>query len=101
MNISEILSQRSMTKYKLSKASCVPHTTLNDICSGKTPIIKCSAETVYKLSKSLGISMEELIEDGIKGSAEMESIKAFDVFKSNICYQKKKISDHDFEIYML
>lgn len=61
MNLNKIIAQRGMTQYKLAKASGVPHTTINDICSGKTKIKKCSAETLYKLSKPLGVSMEELL----------------------------------------
>ena len=54
-----------MTKYRLAVLSGVPHTTLNDICSGKTKLQKCSAETVYKLAKTLNVSMELLTEEGI------------------------------------
>ena len=50
MRINEIINQKGMTKYSLSKTSGVPHATLNDICSGKTKIEKCSAETIYKIS---------------------------------------------------
>ncbi len=60
-----------MTKYRLSVQSGVPHATLNDIFSGKTKLEKCSAETVYKLSKALGVSMELLTESGIR-QAERE-----------------------------
>lgn len=48
--------------YRLSKQANVPHATLNDICSGRTRIEKCSAETVYKLAKVLHIPMETLLE---------------------------------------
>ena len=51
--------------------SGIPHATLNDICSGKTKLEKCSAETVYKLAKTLGVSMEFLTESGIR-EAERE-----------------------------
>lgn len=98
MNINEILSRRSMTKYKLAKLSGVPHTTINDICNGKTKIEKCSAGTLYKLSKPLGVSMEELIESGLKGGAEVEYRSHFDVFKSNVCHQVKDMGDLDFMI---
>lgn len=101
MSVNEILWRRGMTKYKLAKASGLPHTTINDICSGKTRIEKCSAETLYKLSKPLGVSMEELIEDGMKGDAAMEYRSAFDVFKSNVCHQVKDMGDLDFVIHTL
>ena len=71
MIIEDLLSRREMTKYRLAVESGVPHATLNDICSGKTKIEKCSAETVYKLAKALGVSMELLTEGGIR-QAERE-----------------------------
>lgn len=40
-------------KWILAKLSDVPHARLNDICSGKTRIEKCSGETLYKLAKVL------------------------------------------------
>jgi len=101
LSVNEILWRRGMTKYKLAKASGLPHTTINDICSGKTRIEKCSAETLYKLSKPLGVSMEELIEDGMKGDTAMEYRSAFDVFKSNVCHQVKDMGDLDFVIHTL
>ena len=71
MIIEDSLSRREMTKYRLAVESGVPHATLNDICSGKTKLEKCSAETVYKLAKALGVSMELLTEGGIR-QAERE-----------------------------
>ena len=66
MTINQIINDRGMTKYRLAKLSGVPHTTLNDICNGKTKIEKCSAETIYKLAQVLSVSMEYLIENSIK-----------------------------------
>ena len=71
MIIDDLLRERNMTKYRLAVEAGVPHTTLNDICSGKTRLEKCSAETVYKLSKVLGVSMELLTGSGIR-QAERE-----------------------------
>ena len=66
MIVEDLLARRHMTKYRLSLWSGIPHTTLNDICSGKTKLEKCSAMTVYKLAKSLDVSMEKLTEEGIR-----------------------------------
>ena len=74
VNINEILKQTGMTKYRLSKLSGVPHATLNDLCSGKSRIEKCSAETVYKLSKTLHVSMEVLIEESINRNNEIKAV---------------------------
>ena len=71
MIIEDLLSRQEMTKYRLAVETGVPHATLNDICSGKTKLEKCSAETVYKLAKALGVSMELLTEGGIR-QAERE-----------------------------
>ena len=68
MMIEDLLVKRQMTKYRLAVLSGVPHATLNDICSGKTKLEKCSAETVYKLAKTLNVPMELLIEEGIHQS---------------------------------
>ena len=65
MIIDDLLVKRGLTKYRLAVDAGVPHATLNDICSGKTKLEKCSAETVYKLAKALDVSMEVLTEDGI------------------------------------
>lgn len=71
MVIDTLLEKRHMTKYRLAVEAGIPHATLNDICSGKTKLEKCSAETVYKLAKVLGVSMETLTESGIR-EAERE-----------------------------
>ena len=68
MIIDTLLKKQNMTKYRLSKLSKIPYTTLNDICSGKTKLEKCSAETIYKLAAALHVSMEVLTEDGIRAT---------------------------------
>lgn len=65
MIIEDLLLKRDITKYRLAVEAGIPHATLNDIGSGKTKLEKCSAETVYKLAKALGVSMELLTENGI------------------------------------
>ena len=74
MHINEILIQTGMTKYRLQKLSGVPHATLNDLCSGKTRIEKCSGETLYRLAKVLGVSMEALLESTMEEKLHTERI---------------------------
>lgn len=62
MKIKEIIDQKNLSLYRIAKNSGVPYMTLNDIYNERTSLGKCSAETVYKLSKELGVSMEELLE---------------------------------------
>lgn len=66
MVINALLKKRGMTKYRLAVQAGIPHATLNDICSGKTKLEKCSAETIYKLANALSVSMELLTESGIR-----------------------------------
>ena len=66
--------------------------TINDICSGKTNLAECSAKTIYKLSKELGVSMEELL------APYMLPRPSFELFKSNVCHRLKELGDVDFLI---
>ena len=92
MNVSEIINQKRLSKYRVAKNSGIPYMTLNDICSGKTRLDKCSAETVYKLSRELNIPMEEMLEPYLSPRP------AFDLFKSNVCHRLKELGDIDFLI---
>ena len=66
MIIEDLLKRRKMTKYRLAVDAGIPHATLSELCSGKTKLERCSAETVYKLAKALGVSMETLTEAGLR-----------------------------------
>ena len=78
MLINEKLEKINMTKYRLSKDSGVPQATINDICSGKADLEKCSAGTLYKIAKVLGISIESILD-----SAKDDIRSSFEIFKSN------------------
>lgn len=96
MLINEQLEKQHITKYRLSKDSGVPQTTINDICSGKAELEKCSAGTLYRLAKVLDVSIEDILE-----SARIEYRSAFETFKSNTCHHVKDMGDVDFMIYLL
>ena len=87
--VERLLKKQNMTKYRLAVEAGIPHATLNDICSGKTRLEKCSAETVYKLAKVLGVSMEMLTVAGIQ-NAERE--RAFE-------YGLPEYLQHDLDAY--
>lgn len=96
MLINEQLEKQHMTKYRLSKDSGVPQATINDICSGKAELEKCSAGTLYRLAKVLGVSIEDILE-----SANAEYRSNFETFKSNTCHHVKDMGDVDFMIQIL
>ncbi len=61
MTLQQLLKDMQISRYRLSKTSGIPWATLADICSGKTNLNRCGAGTLAKLSKTLGISIEELL----------------------------------------
>ena len=75
MEINKLLQEKGLTKYRLSVLSGVPHATLSELCNGKTSIGKCSVETIYKLAKALGVSMETLVEDAFKPKSSGEELR--------------------------
>ena len=61
MKLDDILSEKGDTIYRLSKISGISKTKLFDIFSGKSNIFDCRLRVVSKLSKILGMSIEEII----------------------------------------
>lgn len=95
MLLIQIMKRKNISKYRLSKESNIPYSTLCDILSGNADLRKCSAETIYKLSKSLEVTMEEILEPCfIKRTS-------FELFKSNICHKLKELGDIEFIITVL
>lgn len=99
MILDDLLRQSNLTKYKLSKNSGVPYSTIEDICNGKTELRKTTAETVYKISKALNISMKTLLE--MDGGVLMDQRMDFDLYKSTICHRVKDLGDIDFLLEVL
>lgn len=93
--INELMKRKKITQYRLSKDSGIAYTTINDICSGRAQLEKCSAETIYRISKILGVSMESLIEPYLDKRSD------FELFKSNACHRLKELGDIDFIIELL
>lgn len=93
--INDILIRKGITMYKLSKLSGVPYTTINDICSGRTSLAKCSLETVWRISKALDVTIEELIEPYVLERSD------FEIFKSSVCHRLKAVGDIEFMISTL
>lgn len=101
MSINEVLVQKNMTKYRLWKESGVPQTTISDICTGKTSIEKCSAETIYRIARVLDVSMESLIAPAVQRAEEERRRPSFELFKSNTCHMVKDMGDIPFIIQLL
>lgn len=94
MIVNKLIEQKKISRYQLSKNSGIPYTTICDICNGKAKLSKCSAETVYKLSKEFDVSMETLLEPYLTRCD-------FELFKSNVCHKVKELGDVGFIIETL
>lgn len=101
MSINEVLEQKNITKYRLWKESGVPQATISDICTGKTRIEKCSAETIYRIARVLNVSMESLIAPAVQHAEEERRRPSFESFKSNTCHMVKDMGDIPFIIQLL
>ena len=71
MTFLDLLAYKRTTVYSLSLFTGIPRTTLTDIASGKADIMECSGKTLLVISKSLNITIEELL------SIEREEPKGF------------------------
>ena len=96
MIINEKLEKQNMSRYRLSKESGIPQTTITNICSGKAELEKCSAGTLYRVAKVLGITIEDILE-----SAKADYRTSFETFKSNICHHVKDMGDLEFIVETL
>ena len=96
MLINEILKEKNMTMYRLSKESGVPQATVSDICSGKADLEKCSVGTLFRIAKVLNVSIEDILE-----SDDKKYRSSFETFKSNTCHHVKDMGDIDFMLSLL
>ena len=53
MTIGELLEEKGLSRYRLSKISGVPWATLADICSGKTKFERCVFPYLNRIEKML------------------------------------------------
>ena len=61
MTFLDLLAEKKTTVYSLSIKSGIPRSTLTDIASGKADILECSGKTLLAISKSLNVSIEDLL----------------------------------------
>lgn len=70
--LKDILVERNLSVYRVSKDTGIAYSTLNDIVIDKKDIKKASAELLYRLAKYLNLSMEVLYENASKTNAMSE-----------------------------
>lgn len=99
MIINELMDKENMSRYRLSKESGVPMTTITDICSGKANLDRCAAGTLYRIAKVLGVTVDAILDETHKDSEDYRC--SFETFKSNTCHHVKDMGDLDFIIETL
>ncbi len=90
MRLKEILEEKNMSIYRLSKLSGVPYATCNDLVRGETKLTEAKAETVYRIAGALDVKMGNLV------ASEVEKKPLFSNFCSEMCHQLRKIGDFSF-----
>ena len=97
MTINEILKEKGMSRYSLSKTSGIPWATLSDICSGKTSLTRCNAQTLQKLAAAFEMTIEEVLALTIEPSKQQENGKPQDrsYLEANLsAHLQKAINDY-------
>jgi len=95
MYLPDLLEQKKITKYKLSKLSGVPFTTISEITTGKSNIKNCTGDTLYRLAKALDVTIEDMLADS------MIKRPSFENYKSTVCHMVKRQGDLRFIIETL
>ena len=61
MTFNDLLIQKNMSVYRLSKESGVAKTTLFDIASGKSDLMDCNGGNLLKIARTLKMSIEDIL----------------------------------------
>lgn len=88
MIINELMYKNKLSKYKLSKISKIPYSTIEDIFSMKTDIKNLTLSNSIKLSKAFNINVEDVV--------RLQDNTDADVFRSSICHRVKNLGDLSF-----
>lgn len=91
----ELLREKNVSVYQVSKQSGIPYSTVLDIFSGKTKLEKCSVGTLHAIADFFNMSMDDIYE---MDKAYNISLMDFEVFKGNVQHRLKEQGSIDFLI---
>lgn len=94
--LKEYLQQRHISIKAISDGTGIAYSTVNYIVNNRTPIEKCTGETLHKIAQFLNISMDQLYDMNCRFT-----LQDFEVFKSEIAHAIKSSSQIDFLIETL
>ncbi len=92
-----LLQKRNMTLYRLEKETGLPHSTLLDIYHERVNIAKCSAFVLKKIADALQMTMDDLYNTLTYEDLSLITCDLhFDLFKSNMCHEVKRLTYENF-----
>lgn len=94
--IKDVLVEKGMSIYELSKQSGIPYSTLNDLVNGKKNIENCSVKLLKTLADLFGMSL-----DCFYNECHAYTVSEFEAFKSNVCHELKRKGKVDYLIELL
>ena len=83
MDLKGYLKDRGIRIYHLARASGLPRSTLRDIVDGRTDIAECRYSTLKKLSDSLELPVDVIVEEGGIAFYEGKDVKIRQLAKNN------------------
>ena len=90
MNFKDLLLEKNITGYALSKTTGIPYTTINDLMNGRTIIQNISLKHAIAISKCLNIDLITL------SKIETTSFVEFRYFRNNVLHELKRLGPKDF-----
>ncbi len=75
----DLIIKKKMSIHQCAQLAGIPYTTLRELAHAQTSMLKCRADTLYHLSRALGVSMDELLMPYIRweiGEASWENYKS-------------------------
>ena len=74
-----VIQEKGLSVYECARKSGIPYMTLSDLINNKTDLKKCSVDTLYRLCKTLNISMD-LVVDSYYNTPTTD----FEAFRSSV-----------------
>ena len=68
--LKDYFAEHDKSIYAVSRECGIPYSTLNDFVNGKVRVSQCKAGMLHEMSRSLGLTMDELYQMAEKGDEE-------------------------------
>lgn len=94
--LKKYLKEKHISIKEISDNAGIAYSTVNYIVNHRTPIEKCTCETLYKIAQYLNISMDRLYEMN-----RQYTLQDFEIFKSEVAHSIKSKSQIGFLLEVL